>query len=267
MTVNQKEPAIVFFDIETTLAQFWGFRLGDQKLGWEQIKKEPVVCAICWAVGDGEVKSSTFDLGLYDPDAYDDDSDYRILSKFVDIANSADLLVGHNGKAFDIGFMRGRLLKHELPDIAPVLIDDTYLKTKGIRTMSHKLGYMLKFLGLGEKVEHSGLDMWKRVGVGDKKALRDMVEYCKGDVEKVRQLYKRVRPYINSNLSLAVFYGMPDICPRCGGAGVTKRGFSYTAVSKRQRYQCVDCNWWGADGINLLAQVGKPTRPTKLIKR
>lgn len=249
---NQKEPVVVFFDIETTLVQMWGWRLGEQKVGWEQIKKEPQVCVICWAVNDGKVQSATFDMSKYDPTKYDDDADKKLVSDFTKVAATADLLVAHNGQHFDLGVLGSRIMKHRLPDIAPTLIDDTYLKTKTRRTLSHTLDYLLRYFGIGQKVNHSGYDMWKAVATKDKKALQEMKKYCMGDVEGLRKLYKYIKPYIKSNLNLSVFYGKPDICPRCSGEEtIIKRGYHRTTAGKYQRYQCNTCGWWGHDGTNL----------------
>jgi len=265
----KKQPTlqIVYFDIETTLAQFYGFRLGEQSVGWEQIKKEPVVCVICWAVNDGKVQSAVFDMSKYNPNAYDDESDLKLISDFVKIANSADLLVAHNSP-FDLGVLGNRIMKHRLPAIAPVLVDDTYFKTKIKKTMSHKLDYLLHYFGIGSKVKHRGLDMWKDVASKNVKALQEMKTYCIGDVEGLRNLYKYVKPYIKSSLSMAVFYGKPDVCPKCGLHGsLIARGYAYTATSKRQKYNCNNavCNWWGTDGINLLSKkvTGVPTKNFK----
>jgi len=247
-----KEPVIVYFDIETTLAQFYGWRLGEQKVGWEQIKKEQVVCVICWAINDGKVQSATFDMSKYDPNKYDDNSDYKLINDFIKVASKADLLIAHNS-SFDLGVLGSRLMKHKLPDIAPTLVDDTYFKTKKRKTMSHTLDYLLRYFGIGKKVHHSGYDMWKAVASKDKKALEEMKGYCIGDVEGLRNLYKYLTPYITSNLNLAVFYGKPDICPRCSGEDtIINHGYNHTKAGKYQRYQCTSCGWWGHDGKNLL---------------
>jgi len=260
------EPIIVYLDIETTLAQFWGFHLGDQKVGWEQIKKEPEVCVICWAVNDGKVQSAIFDMGKYDPNAYDDLADYKLISDFVKVANTADLLIAHNS-SFDLGVLGSRLMKHKLPDIAPVLVDDTYFKTKVRKTMSHKLDYLLHYFGIGSKVKHSGYDMWKEVAQKNKKSLEEMRKYCVGDVDGLRKLYKYIKPYIKSNLNLAVFYGKPDICPKCSGEEtIQKRGFHRTTVGKYQRYQCTTCGWWGHGGENLISKKHSGVTSSKYVR-
>ena len=248
------KPKIIYLDIETTLAQFWGFRLGEQRISWEQIKKEPQVCVICWAVNDGEIQSATFDMNKYDPTKYDDDADYKLIADFIKVASTADLLIAHNSP-FDLGVLGSRLMKHQLPDLAPTLVDDTYFKTKVRKTMSHKLDYLLRYFNIGKKVEHRGLETWKDVGLKNKKALQELKEYCIGDVDGLRKLYKYITPYIKSNLNLAVFYGKPDICPRCSGEDtIQKRGFHRTLVGKYQRYQCTTCGWWGHDGTNQISK-------------
>jgi len=251
-----REPVIMFFDIESTMGQYWAFRLGEQKLTWNQIKKEPVVCVICWSINDGKVQSSTFDLSKYDPTSYDDDSDKEMISKFVEIANQADLLVAHNGKSFDVAFLRGRILKHKLPDLTPRMIDDTYLQTKAIKTSSHTLDYLLRFLGIGKKVQHRGMDMWMDVGVGDAKALKEMVKYCAGDIVGLRNLYNYVKPYIQSELNLSIFHQNPDMCPKCGTKSSLRihDGHRQSSLDVRVQYRCTNCGRYSTFGSNLISK-------------
>jgi len=249
-----EEPVILCVDIETTAGIYYGWRLGKQHVDWTRIKKEPVICCICWSINGGKVQSATFDMSKYDINAYDDKSDYEIVKFIINIINSADLVVAHNSP-FDIGFIRNRIVKHRLPDIAPILIDDTYLKMKLVGMQSHKLDYMLRYLGIGEKRKHEGLDMWKKVSNKDKHALSEMVKYCKDDVEGLRELYNYIKPYIKSNLNLAVFYGKPDICPKCSTEEtIIRHGYHTTQTGRFQRYQCTACGWWGRDGQNLISK-------------
>ena len=260
------KPKIIYFDVETTLAQFYGWRLGEQRVGWEQIKKEPQVCVICWAVNDEKVQSAVFDLSKYDPTKYDDTADYKLIADFIKVASTADVLIAHNSP-FDLGVLGSRLMKHRLPDIAPTLVDDTYFKTKVRKTMSHKLDYLLHYFGIGGKVKHAGYEMWVAVAQKNKKSLEEMRKYCIGDVEGLRKLYKYITPYIKSNLNLAVFYGKPDICPKCSGEDtIQKRGFHRTLVGKYQRYQCTTCGWWGHDGSNLISKKHSGTPSSQFVR-
>lgn len=253
-----KEPAILYFDIETTLGVYWGYELGQQYVGYERIKKEPQVCVICYAVNDGRVQTLKFDLTKYDLDKYDDEADKEMLSKFIAITNSADLLIAHNGKFFDVAFMMGRIMKHQLPTIKPTLMDDTYLLTKFAKTQSHKLDYLLKYFGLGKKKETRGLSMWKDVGMGKKPALKEMADYCVDDVIGLRKLYKYVKPYIKSSLNLSVFYEDADKCPSCGESGtlVLHDKRRYTKSGYRRQYKCSNCGDYVTLGKSDLKKSG-----------
>lgn len=37
---------------------------------------------------------------------------------------------------------------------------------------------------------------------------------------------------------------MKIICPECRSKSIVKRGFRYNKCSKKQKYQCVDCDCW-----------------------
>ena len=41
--------------------------------------------------------------------------------------------------------------------------------------------------------------------------------------------------------NLALHDAIPNGCPVCGGVIFTKNGFSYTGISKFQRYRCSTC--------------------------
>ena len=41
------------------------------------------------------------------------------------------------------------------------------------------------------------------------------------------------------------------VCPNCASSNLGKRGFTYTNVSKFQRYICKDCGAWSRGRSNL----------------
>lgn len=245
---------VLYFDFETTLGVYWGYELGKQYVGWQRIKKEPEVCVICYAINEGKVQTLTFDLKKYKLEQYDDEADKKMLEKFVSIANKCHLLVAHNGKFFDVAFLMNRVMKHKLPTLAPILIDDTYLQMKDKKTQSHGLDYLLRYYGIGKKKETRGLPMWIDVGQGKKSALKEMADYCIDDVVGLRDLYKYCKPYNKSALNLAVVNGDPNMCPNCGATGTlrvhdTKR---YTAVGYKTQYKCTSCGCYKTYGSNEL---------------
>ena len=233
---------------------FGGFELGKTHLSFENIKKEREVSVFSWAWGDNKVQAEHFNLNKFNLSKYDDDADKELLKKASDLMSTADLVLGHNERAFDIAVMRSRLVKHKLPDFTPVLLDDTYEQTKPIGFPSHKLDYLGKYLGEGRKVEH-GIELWMGILNKDKKALDKQTEYCKGDVELLRKIYKRLKPYTKSTLNLAIFSGNSRNCPHCGSEEtLIQRGYGYTTAGKYTRYQCKSCGHWSRDGKNEIVK-------------
>jgi uncharacterized protein YprB with RNaseH-like and TPR domain len=246
-----KKPRILFFDIESTpnLAFIWG--LGKQHVGYEQIAKERKISCISYKFSDEkEVKSLKMNMDQHDINLYDDEADKEMLIEFSKIYATADLAVAHNGISFDIGTIRARLLKHGLTDITPIVFDDTYIKSKSLRTNSHKLDYLSRYLNIGTKAAHP-YSLWTRIMLGDKKALKETVKYCEQDVKLLEKVYNKLLPFFKSNLSRAVFGEDPTKCANCGGK-LQKNGFKLTHSVKRQRFQCSKCGRYHIGGKNLL---------------
>ena len=247
-----QQPKILYFDIETTIAIFAGFQLGKQHVNHSQILKRPQVMCISWAWNDDKVKHATFDMSKYDLFKKDDDADYELLQKFSQEYAKADLVVGQNGKFYDVPWLKTRIIKHKLPPLPEVLHDDMYQQTKkDVKHISHKLDDVGDFLGYGGKAEHgNGMDWWIRIAYGDKKLLREMVKYCDEDVEKLRKTYKHQLPYVKSALNMATFSG-EVCCPQCSSKDIIKDGFARPGLAKYQRYRCNSCGHPFRGGQNL----------------
>lgn len=251
------KPKVLYFDIETTPLITANFRLGKQHIGHDQILKRPQVMVICWAWGDSKVQGKIFDLSKYDWYAKDDDADYKLIKDFITVAAQADLIIGHNAKKFDVAVLKSRIIKHKLPVLAPVLVDDTWEMTKNIAFTSHKLDDLGDYLNLGRKKPHgNGYEWWIDIIRGSTKTLNNMMGYCKVDVERLRAIYKTIKPYTKSAVNMSIFTGKPLTCRSCGSGKVNKRGYAGTTAGLRQRYQCTECGAWSTEGTNLIKKPG-----------
>jgi transposase-like protein len=69
----------------------------------------------------------------------------------------------------------------------------------------------------------------------------------------LEKIYLKLRPFMvtHPNLNIYVNNNNPQ-CPKCSSNHVKKEGFSYTDVSKFQRYSCLDCKGWfrGRENLN-----------------
>lgn len=246
-----EKPLDLYADIETSPMLVFAWGLGKQEIDYKRIYKERQVLCIGYAFGDEPVKLLTLDYGKYDLHVRDNDADLVMVQKFSALVEKADRVIGHNTKYFDFSVLRSRLIKHQLPDFSPVLIDDTYLQTKDIGFASHKLDYLTGFLDLPTKREHP-YELWLDVVGHVPGAFKEMQDYCKRDVEINRKLYKRLKPYIKTSLNMAVWNGVPQSCPHCGSDKLIVRGYHFTPVGQYPRYQCKSCGHYSSMGANRI---------------
>ncbi len=217
-----KKPKILLLDIESTPNLVYSWRLGKQYITIENIHKERKISCICYKwKGESKIHSLEMDLSKHHLWDKDDNADEKMLKKFCDIYQEADLAVGHNAIKFDVSFIRSRLIKYGLPDIAPVIVDDTYLASTPIGFNSHKLDYLSQYLGHGKKAPHP-YKLWVDVMNGDRKALTDTVNYCKQDVRLLEKVYDSLLPYIKTKLNRATFAQDSQLCPSCGWATLVR---------------------------------------------
>ncbi len=236
--MQNNKPKILYFDCETSPNLTFVWRLGKQYVGMDQIHKERKVTCICykWA-GEKTIHSLQMNLSKHDLGKKDDDADRQMLVDFCKVYAQADLTVAQNGIKFDIAFIRSRLVKFGLPDIKPVILDDTYLASKGIGFNSHKLDYLAQHFGLGKKASHP-YSLWVDVMGGSQKALTDTVKYCKQDVNLLEKVYNNLLPYIKSKLNRATFAQDIKICPSCGVDALVKNGHSMSVTGIKRVVLC-----------------------------
>lgn len=255
-----KKPRILYFDIETSPLLVYAWGLGKQIIGIKQIKKERKILSIGYMFeGDKNVTILKMDMKKHDLNKFDDDADKEMLKKFMAVYSTADLAVAHNGRRFDRARIRARLVKYRLPDIAPVLFDDSYGMTKEIDFTSHKLDYLGRYLGTGQKDEID-YSAWTRVMEGSSAALNEMCAYMKTDVVRLRAAYIRLKPYAKSKLNLSAFHSDGSICPSCGSNNIKKDGKRFTQSGQYQAYRCNSCGKYCQDGKNLIIGSSKLKR-------
>lgn len=227
----------LFFDIETSpnIGLFWtsGYK---QSISYDSIIKERSIICISykWA-GEKEVHALTWNLKQ---------NDKKLLEDFIKIANKADELVGHNGDAYDLPWIRTRCLFHRIPIFPAYITLDTLKNARsGFRFNSNKLDYIAKFLGVGKKI-HVEYDLWKKVLLeNNRNSLTRMVEYCKEDVITLEKVYNEMSPYIPSKTHHGVLNGYDRAsCPECSSENMTYTKTRVTILgTPRVQLRCDDC--------------------------
>ena len=235
---------ILLLDAETapTMAYVWG--LWKQNIGLDQIlDRGYLMSCTCKWLGEKEVyyiENKTH-------------NDYRITKTILDYLNEADNVVAHNGKKFDIPFIKARAVVHSIPPPSPFKIIDTLeIAKKEFLFSSNKLEALAKELGCTPKGKHndfSGFKMWSECLQGNYKAWEAMKEYNIQDVLTLEEVYLKMRPYASQHPNVTVEDDLEPMfrCPKCGSDNVHLRGYTHTNVGKYHKYVCLDCGSWSRE--------------------
>lgn len=159
----------------------------------------------------------------------------------LDLLTEADAVVTYNGDRYDLPKIRGEILLAGLTPPPSVSSIDLIRTIKGLGFVMNRLAYIGPLLGAGKKVSHEGFELWKKVMDGNSVAQKKMQRYCIQDVRLLRDLYKKVKPFIKQHPHLG---STKHECGSCGSNNVQKRGTRRTKYFKIQRVQCQSCGAW-----------------------
>jgi len=233
---------LLLLDIETKPALAWVWRMWDENIGLDQLVES--VETLCWAakwVGQDGVEFRSIHH----------DGRRTMVDRMWQLLDEADAVIHYNGKRFDIPHLNRDFLAAELTPPSPYQqIDLLATARRKFKFQSNKLAYVSKALGLEGKVSHEGFQLWVKCMAGDGDAWERMREYNVQDMELLEGLYTRLLPWIDSHPSHGAFR-QADVCPRCGGGDLQRRGFAHTRAGRYQRYWCRGCGSWVRDTLRV----------------
>jgi len=178
---------------ETEFDKLW------RKTGLDGSQGE-IIC-ISWATEDNKPKVVKRDLGESEEvllaefffelakDLVDQNSDYLIQPRWI----------GHNICDFDLRFIWHRCVVNNVKPRIHIPYDakpwsnkvfDTLYEWKGNNKAGGSLNKVCKILGILEKGDIDGSKVWDYVKEGK---VDEVAEYCKDDVRRVQDLYKRMK--------------------------------------------------------------------------
>jgi hypothetical protein len=225
----------LFYDIETSMAIGWMWRAGyDQRISADQIiEPQRIICISYKWEGEDKVHTIEWDKGC----------DYELMRKFIDVINSSDEAIAHNGDRFDMKWLRTRALIHGF-DFSPNIIttDTCKISRSRFNFHSNKLNDIAKQLKLGEKLE-TGLQLWLDIVFKNcKSSMAKMTAYCEQDVIVLEDVYNVIRPYAKHRVNHGVKNnGEMFGCPECGSDKVTYLRPRYTAAGTVKREMQCGC--------------------------
>ncbi len=236
---------ILLLDIETAPNKVYTWGLFNQNIALNQIDEPGYT--LCWSakwLGKKEIMFAS----LYK------NGKREMLKQIEDLLNEADVVVHYNGTRFDIPILNQEFLSMGWGPPKPIQQIDLLRTVRSrFRFTSNKLAYVAEYLGLGKKVQHKGMMLWRECMAGITVAWRKMEEYNKQDIRILEKVYLALQPWIvnHPNFGLYVFRDRPN-CPSCGSGDIQKRGLARTQTLTYQRYRCMSCGAWSKERYSNL---------------
>ena len=221
----------LFFDLE--VSPILGHAWQTWKTDLLSIREDTKLISVAYKVNNSKTK--VMSSRLY--------TEKQMVDKLWELFDEADVILAHNGDAFDIKLSNRFFLRYNKNPPAPYKTVDTLkLARKYFRFSSNKLDYISQFM-FGEHKLETSMQLWFKCMDGDEKALRKMERYNKKDVDLLYRVYETFKKWHTGHPNYNLYFDTLYQCPVCGG-DTQKRGFNYTRVGKYQRYQCQKCGAW-----------------------
>ncbi len=234
------KPKLLHYDLECTLSKSYHFGQYKQNLSVKQQVQEGHLLSHAWAWGDEPVVGSI----LTREEVLNHDPERLVLEAWA-LLDNADIVVAHYGKKFDIPKLNGYFLKYGLQPPSPFKVVDTKeISSKKFLLPFNSLEYLAKALGVQQKIDNSGIQLWIDCDQGKQEALDEMLAYNIGDVEALRDVYYRLISWDNNGVNMALYNDEhTTLCTHCGSDDITSLDgkFAYTANRKYSLFRCNSC--------------------------
>lgn len=239
---KKKPPVkVLTYDIETSLveAQLWSS--GKQYVGHDNITTETQIITVAWKwIGEDKVHHLKWSMKKR--------NDKKLVKKFLEEYNKADMVVGWNNNSFDNKIVHSRAMKYNLEVNTNVKSFDIMRQVKKVfRLPSYSMAYVSRYLGLAGKLSYGGgITMWKEIQWGSKKdaktAMKTMVAYNVQDVALTEEIFFKLRKYLGNVIHVGVLQGSAKTtCPHCGGDNIKLHHTTVTAAGTYQHFmKCKD---------------------------
>ena len=239
-------PRIVFLDIETAPETAYIWKRFKESVGESQILHHGYLLCIAWEwLNSNKIES----CGLYGGKAWKEgrwDDDREVVQAAWNVLDQADIVCGQNIRQFDIATLNARFAYYDMGNPSPFKVVDTLeVMKKHIRLPSRSLETASHYFGIDYKDKQT-FSLWRDCLLGKRQAWRDLIRYCGNDVHVLKQLYFKLRPWMDTHPNVALWMtdGTQLRCTNCGSTKLQRRGFVTTMVNRFARFHCTNCGAW-----------------------
>lgn len=225
----------LFIDIEAAPAKAYIWGLKTRYVPVDHVAEDGyILCFSYWWEGEDEI-------GFYS--LWDHGYDTMIEAAWY-LLEEADHVITFNGKSYDIPMLNTEFLVKRLGPPAPYFHTDLFLECRQFRTLSRSMKYYLRILGLENKLEHKGMELWTGCMSGVKEDQRIMEEYNIQDVNVMPEFYDILYPWLKNVPNEALYMDRDDsgnLHCRCGSDDLRFKGYKRTKVLQYKQYKCNSC--------------------------
>ncbi len=234
-------PRLLFVDIETAPIIMAAWTTYEANAVWVERDTYILCVAARWGL-DGKTK--TYALPDYPAYKRDRHNDKALCKDLFEMLDKADIVIAHNGDAFDIKKINSRLAVHGfLPPSPFKTVDTLKVARRAFKFDSNKLDNIGRYLNVGRKIPNTGAALWRGCVNGDEKSWRIMRRYNAQDVDLLVKVYDELKPWAPTHPDLRAYTHRPG-CPTCQSQNTQKRGISVNKITTSERFQCRDCGSW-----------------------
>jgi DNA polymerase III epsilon subunit-like protein len=180
------------------------------------------------------------------------EDDEEITKEIIDWLDRADYVITHNGKKFDIPFIKARAVVHSITPPSPFKeIDTLEIAKKEFKFTRNTLANLCEELNVtNKKSSHpafNGFILWAECMKRNDKAWKEMKKYNELDVISLEQVYLKIRAWYSQHPNINVNDDIEQFrCPKCGSTHLHKRGYYTTNTGKYQKYHCQECGGYSS---------------------